>query len=98
MTSDNGVSWEVVHEYVKAFFWTNTKPKSLLIERTGPGGQNNVIDLGPSRIRWRWGPRRYTEVISNVEDFQIRGDYMFATKKVYNNKVLLFKCLLTIFK
>ncbi|XP_023246072.1 sortilin-related receptor isoform X2 [Copidosoma floridanum] len=80
MTMTRGKTWNIVHEYVKAFFWTNSRPKSLLIERIEPSGQNNVIDLGSNP--WRWSKRNYTEVIGNVEDFQIRGDYMFATKKV----------------
>ncbi|XP_016840986.1 sortilin-related receptor, L(DLR class) A repeats-containing-like isoform X2 [Nasonia vitripennis] len=83
MTTNRGKTWNLVHEYVKAFFWTNSRPKNLLIERTEPSGQNNVIDLGHNA--WKWSKRNYTEVISNVEDFQIRGDYMFATKKPANN-------------
>ncbi|XP_014221695.1 sortilin-related receptor-like [Trichogramma pretiosum] len=79
MTTNRGKTWNVIHEYVKAFYWTNGRPKNLLIERAEPGGQNNVIDLGHDP--WKWSKRNYTGVISGIEDFQIRGDYMFATKK-----------------
>lgn len=87
MTTNRDKTWNLIHEYVKAFFWTNSRPKNLLIERIEPSGQNNVIDLGPNA--WKWSKRNYTEVISNVEDFQIRGDYMFATKKVRSSPARL---------
>lgn len=76
-------SWHVIHEYVKAFFWTNDKPKSLLIERNEPSGHNHVINLGSDINLWL--TRNYTAVINDIVDFQVKGDYMFATKKSTSN-------------
>ena len=75
---DMGKSWTVVHEFVKAFYWTSERPKSLIIERAEAMGRNTVINLGTVN---QWVARNYSRVITGVEDFQIRGDYMFATKK-----------------
>lgn len=75
---DMGKTWTVVHEFVKAFYWTSERPKSLIIERAEAMGRNTVINLGTVN---HWTARNYARVITGVEDFQIRGDYMFATKK-----------------
>ncbi|KAJ8687024.1 hypothetical protein QAD02_022818 [Eretmocerus hayati] len=83
MTSNSGKNWNIVNEYVKAFFWTNDKPKSLLIERMEPSGDNNVLNLGNNHSKWT--SREYKPVVHNVLDFQIRGDYMFATRKSAEN-------------
>ncbi|XP_043466543.1 sortilin-related receptor-like isoform X3 [Leptopilina heterotoma] len=78
LTKDFGNTWTVVHEFVKAFYWTTERPKSLIIERAEALGRNTVVNLGTVQL---WSSRNYSRVITGVEDFQIRGDYMFATKK-----------------
>ncbi|XP_020710796.1 sortilin-related receptor isoform X2 [Athalia rosae] len=86
LTRDFGKTWIIIQEYVKAFFWTTTQPKALLVERNEPSGVNTVL----SSTALFQTPRNFTVVISNVEDFQVRGDYMFATKKNGNNDLDLY--------
>ena len=79
MTRDLGKSWIIIHERVKAFFWSNSQPKTLLVERVEPNGHNHVLELNVMGNTDR--ERNVRVVIDNVEDFQIRGDWMFATKE-----------------
>ncbi|XP_011301031.1 sortilin-related receptor [Fopius arisanus] len=75
---DMGRNWVKIHEYVKAFFWSTLRPTSVLIERAEPSGKNTVVDVNIiSASRGKHEPKL---VIDNVRDFEIRGDYMFATK------------------
>lgn len=86
LTKDYGNTWTVVHEFVKAFYWTSERPKSLIIERSEALGRNTVVNLGTVQL---WSSRNYSRVITGVEDFQIRGDYMFATKKSRTVRILI---------
>ncbi|XP_058808716.1 sortilin-related receptor-like [Phymastichus coffea] len=84
----NGIrQWTVLHEFVKAFFWTAGSSKSLLIQRREPTGDYSVVDYGSNIQNWRHHTlsRTYQLVINNIQEFQIRGDYMFATKKSANS-------------
>lgn len=80
MSRNFGKDWILIHEFVKSFFWTSSRPKSLIIERIEPSGRSTVINMGHIRVDWL--KRNYTAVINDVVDFQMRSDYMFATKKV----------------
>ena len=67
---------------IKAFFWSSSA--ALIIERAHSDGRNTVyqIDLQNNLLKdsvARSEP--LTVIISDVEDFQIRGDYRFATSK-----------------
>jgi len=91
MSIDHGKIWVPIHQYVKAFFWSSNRV--LYVERTEFNGMGNTV-LKLDLRNWPWYQRtnnslrirlsirkEFTVVIENVEDFQIRGDYMFATKK-----------------
>ena len=68
-----------VQDYVKAFFWTNPTndaPKTLYVERGEPSGTATVVS---SSNLFRGG--NFDVVIQDVQDFQVRDDFMFATKK-----------------
>jgi hypothetical protein len=71
----------MVQEYVKAFFWssadTDGKPRLLYVEREEPSGTSTVLAL-PAMYEGR----NYVVLIRGVEDFQVRDDFMFATKRV----------------
>lgn len=81
MTRDYGQTFSVVQEYVKAFFWSNSdtdgQPRILYVEREEPSGTSTV--LASSTM---FEGHNYTVLIRGVEDFQVRDDFMFATKKV----------------
>lgn len=92
---DHGRVWVPIHQNVKAFFWS--PQRVLYVERTEFNGMGNTV-LKSDLRNWTWYLRpnntlqarlairkQFTTVIENVEDFQIRGDYMFATRK--NSKV-----------
>lgn len=87
---DHGSVWVPIHQYVKAFFWSPSRV--LLVERIEPIGLNTVLKFdvrnlstyqkGSNILRTRMNLRKeFTVVIQNIQDFQIRGDYMFATSK-----------------
>lgn len=94
LSTDRGLGWVPIHQFVKAFFWSPYR--ILLVERTEPSGMNTVLKLDLRNLPWyqrasnamrvRMSIRKeFIVVIQNVEDFQVRGDYMFATMK--NSKV-----------
>lgn len=84
-----GYRWTVINHYVKAFFWSSTP--TLVVERMEPSGSNSVWELDlaylpfyqmfKNRPKMRMLNESFTVIIVNVEDFQIRGDYKFATSK-----------------
>ncbi|XP_053974316.1 sortilin-related receptor-like [Hylaeus volcanicus] len=87
-----GLSWVTLYHYVKAFFWSSTS--TLVVERIEPSGSNTVLELpllqlwypmSRYRSEMRMFNRSFTVVMTNVEDFQIRGDYRFATSKNTKN-------------
>lgn len=83
LSSNTGFTWMILRPYVKAFFWSPAP--ALIIERMHSDGRNTVyqIDLQNNLLKDSVtrliGPS--TVIISEVEDFQIRGDYRFATSK-----------------
>jgi hypothetical protein len=102
MSIDHGKIWVPIHQYVKAFFWSSNRV--LYVERTEFNGVGNTV-LKLDLRNWPWYQRtnnslrirlsirkEFTVVIENVEDFQIRGDYMFATKK--NSKARYWYCII----
>lgn len=66
---------------MKAFFWssadTEGKPRLLYVEREEPSGTSTVLAIPPM-----YEGRNYVVLIRGVEDFQVRDDFMFATKRV----------------
>ncbi|XP_012284613.1 sortilin-related receptor [Orussus abietinus] len=75
-TENMGTTWVFLQEYVKAFSWIATHPRALLVERAEPTHYTTVLKMGLTSFK-----RNFTVVIRNVEDFQVRGDYMFGTRK-----------------
>lgn len=83
LSTDMGFTWTTIYQYVKAFFWSPSP--SLVIERMEPSGSNNVVEWTDFyqfvKNDTDFGLEVLPLVIGNVEDFQIRGDYRFATSK-----------------
>ncbi|XP_063978327.1 sortilin-related receptor-like [Diachasmimorpha longicaudata] len=82
MTRDMGKNWFIIHEYVKAFFWSSLRPDSVLIERAEPFGKNTVVDVNLASSKQ--DQRDSKLIIDNVLDFEIKGEYMFAIKSAVN--------------
>lgn len=68
---------------MKAFFWSPAP--ALIIERMHSDGRNTVYQIDLQNNLQNDSVTRliepFTLIISDVEDFQIRGDYRFATSK-----------------
>ncbi|XP_031838991.2 sortilin-related receptor [Nomia melanderi] len=88
LSMNMGITWVPICLYVKAFFWSSSPV--VVIERMSPSGSNTVLELPWTHIIDRLlkvGPDKgslnesLTVVMTNVEDFQMKGDYRFATSK-----------------
>ncbi|XP_034183961.1 sortilin-related receptor [Osmia lignaria lignaria] len=79
LSRDAGFTWIPIYQYVKAFFWSPLP--ALIVERIEPSGLNSVWQLDLEYWMSTKFNEEFTVVITNVEDFQIRGDYRFATMK-----------------
>nr|CAD7443907.1 unnamed protein product [Timema bartmani] len=86
LTKDFGQTWYKVHEYVKAFYWVTGPDSSdpaagqttyLALERGEPKGSSTVL-LSKSLFQ---NPRDTSVLIEDVDNFQVRGDFMFVTRK-----------------
>ncbi|XP_071441297.1 sortilin-related receptor-like isoform X2 [Hetaerina americana] len=87
VTKDFGRTWSVVQEYVKAFFWSSLpgEKQLLYVEREEPTGSSTVLS-SPSLFQDDYT----TVVIKDVEDFEVREDFMFATKKTGEKNLDLY--------
>ncbi|XP_067011986.2 sortilin-related receptor isoform X2 [Anabrus simplex] len=90
LTRDFGATWTVVQESVKTFYWSSSLqedvPSLLYVEREEPTGLSTVLsspDLFASEST-------YSVVISEVKDFQVKGDFMFATRQVSGSNLDLY--------
>ena len=78
-SSDFGMSWSVVREFVKSWFLdVATSPTTLYVEYETPG-QDNVV-LSSTSMFTKTDDSRV--VVANVEDFELRDDFMLATRRV----------------
>ncbi|XP_014768390.1 sortilin-related receptor isoform X1 [Octopus bimaculoides] len=79
LTKNFGDSWTLVQENVKAFFWGQGKydnPNNIYVERIEPNGHSTVV------LSTNFFLGSQLALISGVEDFEIKDNYMFATKKI----------------
>ena len=78
MTSDGGKTFQMIQSYVKTFFWSSGPgfSKIFYVERWKPGGNSTVLSVSdPSNMV------NAHELFADAKDFQIKGDFMFATKQ-----------------
>lgn len=78
LSENFGATWRVVQRDVKSFYWgvqPYDKPQVLYVERVEPGGLASVL-----RSEDYFEDFRYDIVITGVKDFEVREDYLFATK------------------
>ncbi|KAI8432323.1 hypothetical protein MSG28_004739 [Choristoneura fumiferana] len=78
LTVDGGKTFKQLHNYVKSFIWT-TGPgisKTFYVERWKPNGTSTVLSASdPTNFD------HATVIFQDAKDFQIKGDFMFATKQ-----------------
>lgn len=68
----------MIQSFVKTFFWSSGPgfPKVFYVERWKPDGTSTVFSVD--------GPTEFMNadvLFEEAKDFQIKGDYMFATKQ-----------------
>ncbi|XP_055516540.1 sortilin-related receptor isoform X2 [Leucoraja erinacea] len=80
-SDDFGQSWVLIQEHVKSYYW-GVEPydssTTIYVERHEPMTSSSIIkssDLFQSE--------NYEIILKEVEEFQLQGKYMFATKKVH---------------
>lgn len=77
MTSDGGKSFKLIQDYVKSFYWSSGPgfSKVFYVERWKPDRTSTVFSASdPSDLN------NANVLFEEAKDFQIKGDYMFATK------------------
>ncbi|XP_069081125.1 sortilin-related receptor [Pleurodeles waltl] len=78
-SEDFGQTWIMVQEHVKSFSWgvePYDKPNTIYVERHEPSGTSTVIRSTDFFQSWE----NKDIIIEEVDDFQIREKYLFATK------------------
>ncbi|XP_052741999.1 sortilin-related receptor isoform X1 [Bicyclus anynana] len=79
MTLDGGKTFKLIQSYVKTFLWSSAPgyAKMFYVERWKPGGNSTVLSVNdPANIMVN-----AHELFADAKDFQIKGDFMFATKQ-----------------
>ncbi|ROT66468.1 hypothetical protein C7M84_015499 [Penaeus vannamei] len=80
ISEDFGEGWRVIERYVKTYYWSEmTSPPTLYIVREEPTGGATVLS---SQMLFREGLTPNT-VISGVEDFEVKDEFLFAIKRVH---------------
>jgi hypothetical protein len=78
VSQDSGRNWKKVQEHVKAVAWDESVvPPVLFIQREQPSGMSVIISSDSLFL----DPKDTHIVMSNVDEFQIKDDYMFATQQ-----------------
>lgn len=82
-----GDSWKKVQEHVKGVAWDESGvPPVLYIQREEPSGMSMILSSQSMFL----DPKDTHVVLSNVDEFQIKDDYKFATRKIANVRKMLF--------
>nr|XP_018900989.1 PREDICTED: sortilin-related receptor-like isoform X1 [Bemisia tabaci] len=91
ITQDFGKTWNVAQAYVKNYFWSpfeniNSNKKELLVERIEPSGRSNIISV--RNLSLFSGQNQV--LLTEVENFIVKGDFMFAFKKLSEKNLEMF--------
>ncbi|GFO29807.1 sortilin-related receptor [Plakobranchus ocellatus] len=93
LSGDFGSSWTPVLSHVKAFYWDfpdSIDSSRIYVQEEQPGGKGQVVRVSLAafaRASSRGLPASLTSLdlqvlLTDVVDFQIKGEYIFATKSV----------------
>lgn len=87
VSQDYAKTWTKVQEHVKAVSWDETVvPPVLFIQREEPSGMSVIISSDSLFL----DPKDTQVLMSNVDEFQIKDDYMFASRKNSNVSSILY--------
>ncbi|XP_045625309.2 sortilin-related receptor isoform X2 [Procambarus clarkii] len=80
ISEDFGENWRIIERFVKSYFWSEaTSPPTLYVEREEPSGSASVVS---SQYLFSESSVPIT-VITDVEDFEAKDEFLFAVKKVH---------------
>lgn len=87
-TKDYGETFNLLQPFVKSFLWSTSDgmPTHLYIERQEPSDTSHVIYMNAADLMKP--TQQINKLIENVQDFHIKKDFMFASRKVLNNTQL----------
>lgn len=86
LTLDGGKSFKLIQNYVKTFYWSSGPgfSKVFYVERWKPDRNSTVISANdPTELN-----DANNVVFLEARDFQIKGDYMFATRQTKEKNTL----------
>ncbi|XP_055841442.1 sortilin-related receptor-like [Episyrphus balteatus] len=85
-TTDGGKTFNLLQEFVKSFAWSSGPdiPLLLYIERGEPSGSSSIINIDPLNFTKSDERFKFNVLIENVNEFIIKKDFMFATRKDKN--------------
>ncbi|GBP23513.1 Sortilin-related receptor [Eumeta japonica] len=86
LTMDGGKSFKHIQSFVKTFFWSsgNGYPKMFYVERWKPDRTSTILSVNDPINLMHTG----RVLFEDAKDFQIKGDFMFATKQ--SKEILAF--------
>uniref|UniRef100_A0A6B2EKV3 Sortilin-related receptor n=1 Tax=Phlebotomus kandelakii TaxID=1109342 RepID=A0A6B2EKV3_9DIPT len=90
-TNDFGQSFTLLQSFVKSFVWSSGEgmPIHLYVERKEANNASSVIFMNASELVKERTKINFNLLIENVQDFHVKKDFMFATRKVMNDTQLL---------
>lgn len=90
ITTDFGVTFDVLQSYVKTFVWSSGEgiATHLYVERKEPTNTSSIIFINASELL-KNGPKKFHPLIENVQEFYVKKDFMFVTQKSLNNTTKL---------
>lgn len=93
LTTDFGKSFIMLQSYVKSFVWSpgsgDGMPIHLYVERKSRAtNSSSVIFINASSLMVESQKKKFNLLIENVQDFHVKRDFMFATRKVIANMQL----------
>ncbi|XP_047516497.1 sortilin-related receptor-like isoform X1 [Pieris napi] len=83
LTVDGGKTFKLIQSYVKTFSWSSGPdfPKMFYLERWMPRNTSNVLKVNdPANMS------QAERLFEYAKDFQIKGDFMFATRESDSKK------------
>lgn len=101
ITTDGGETFNMLQMYVKSFMWSSgddDMPTNLYIERKEPTGTSSVIFYDATELIKTGKVNNYSKLIDNIEDFQIKKDFMMGVKRVSESGWVCCECVCVVFR
>lgn len=94
ISQDFGQTWKRVQQHVKSVAWDESViPPKLYLQRGEPNGRSVIISSDSLFL----DPKDTSVALADVDEFQIKDDYMFATQRKNNVRCTYFAELVKYF-